>query len=105
MQGGTLSVVQANHGFATIDLPVSQGSMRIVYAPFAELKSDADAGPSGENMRRKLASAFKCLTVNDMADRRGPRAGQGRDERVLLGHNQLFDFPAGRCQRYRFPSG
>jgi hypothetical protein len=68
MHGATLCVVQANHGFATIDFPVSQGSIRIEYAPFADLRSDAEGLTSGENMRRKLASAFKCLTVNDMVD-------------------------------------
>ena len=67
MQGGTLCVVQANHGFETIDVPVSQGSTRIAYAPFADLRSDVDGCASGENIRRKLASAFKCVTVSDMA--------------------------------------
>jgi hypothetical protein len=105
MQGLTLCVVQANHGFATIDLPVSQGSKRIVYAPFAELKSDADAGTSGEKMRRKLASAFKCLTVNDMADPREPKAGQAamnRDFQAMA--NCLFCLLVV-VRRYRFPSG
>lgn len=68
MHGGTLSLVHANHGFDTIDVPVSQGSTRIVYAPLLDLKSDVEGCVSGEKMRRKLASAFKCLTVSDMAD-------------------------------------
>lgn len=76
-------MVHANHGFATIDLPVSQGSIRIEYAPFPDLKSDAEGCTSGENMRRKLASAFKCLTVNDMADHKvSPPAGQRPDQRT-----------------------
>jgi hypothetical protein len=93
MQGGTLCAVHANHGVATIDLPVSQGSIRIEYAPFPDLKSDAEGCTSGENMRRKLASAFKCLTVNDIADhkvspsRTTPRS---EDERVHSDPDQWF---------------
>lgn len=68
MHGGMLWLVHANHDFETIDVPVSQGSIRIVYAPLLDLKSDVEGCASGENMRRKLASAFKCLTVRDMAD-------------------------------------
>ena len=76
MHGGTLCLVHANHAFETIDVPVSQGSTRIVYAPLVDLKSDVDGCASGENMRRKLASAFKCLTVSDMADWSRDQSGQ-----------------------------
>ena len=76
MHGGTLCLVHANHAFETIDVPVSQGSTRIVYAPLLGLKSDVDGCASGENMRRKLASAFKCLTVSDMADWSRDQSGQ-----------------------------
>jgi hypothetical protein len=68
--------VHANHDFETIDVPVSQGSTRIVYAPLVDLKSGVDGCASGENMRRKLASAFKCLTVSDMADWGRDQSGQ-----------------------------
>lgn len=76
MHGGTLCLVHANHAFETIDVPVSQGSTRIVYAPLVDFKSDVDGCASGENMRRKLASAFKCLTVSDMADWSRDQSGQ-----------------------------
>ena len=67
MQAGTLCVVQANQGAETIDAPVSHGSISTEYAPFVDRRSEGVGCASGEKMRRKLASAFRCLTVNDMA--------------------------------------
>lgn len=76
MQGGILCLVQANHGFETIDVPVSHGSTRMVYTPGADRKSELEGCASGEKVSRKLLSAFKCLTVSDMADdRRGESGG------------------------------
>ena len=98
MEGGMLWVVRANHGFETIDAPFSQGSTRIVYAPFAELKWDGEGCASGEKTRRKLASAFKCLTVSDIADFRKSSSRQATPEEeevkevvvVVSGHAQLI---------------
>jgi len=97
MHGGTLCVVHANHDFETIDVPVSQGSTRIVYAPLVDLKSGVDGCASGENMRRKLASAFKCLTVSDMADWGRDHSGQAPPPEATKqsGHYQLV-FCSGR---------
>ena len=81
MKGGMLWVVWANHGFETIDAPFSQGSIRIVYALFAELKWDVGGCASGEKMRRKLASAFKCLTVSDITGVKGNSSNRPRRKR------------------------
>ena len=89
MQGGILSLVQANHGFETIDVPVSHGSTRIVYTPGADRKSEFEGCASGEKVSRKLLSAFKCLTVSDMADDRTGESGGAtpEDEGRLSGHH------------------
>jgi hypothetical protein len=88
--------VQANHGFATIDSPVNQGSIRIVNVRFTNLKSDVNGCASGENVRRKQASAFRCLTISDMADHRRGQSGQAtpEDEEARSSHHQLVIFPA-----------
>jgi hypothetical protein len=105
MHGGTLCLVHANHAFETIDVPVSQGSTRIVYAPLVDLKSDVDGCASGENMRRKLASAFKCLTVSDMADWSRDQSGQGprqkrRSSQAMTGWSFVL---LGCCRGRGFP--
>jgi hypothetical protein len=106
-----LCAVHANHSFATTDLPVSHGSIRIEYAPFTDLKSDADGCASGEKMRRKLASAFRCLTVNDMADQTSPRRRTNEDAQAMASCLKSFarrtqevavlDTEQGRAKAYQ----
>ena len=64
---GTTRLVMANQGAVTIELPTSHGSMRMLYAPFADLRSEGRGCGSGEKMSRKVASAFRCRTVTDIA--------------------------------------
>ena len=64
---GTLRLVMANHGAVTIELPTSHGSIRMLYAPLADFRSDGRGCGSGEKIRRNVASAFRCRTVTDIA--------------------------------------
>ena len=66
MELGTTRLVIANHGAVTMELPTSQGSIRTVYARLADSRSSVDGCGSGEKIRRKVLSAFKCRIVTDM---------------------------------------
>ena len=66
MDGFSFSTVLANHGASTTELPVRNGSIRTVYAPFADVRSVGDGLSNGENIRRKELSALRCLTTRLM---------------------------------------
>lgn len=67
MYDSTLCFVVANHGAVTTESPVSHGSIRIEKAPLEDVSCERDGCDSGENIRRKVLSAFRCLTVTDIA--------------------------------------
>jgi hypothetical protein len=79
---GILRSVFANHGAVTIEGPVSHGSIRTVKVCSAEAGPGTGDFGSGEKRRRKLESAFRCLTVTDIGrllscDRKSGRSCPG----------------------------
>ena len=73
MELGILRFVTANHGAVTTHEPTSHGSIRTLYAPLADFRSDGRGLECGEKMSRKVLSALRWRMVTDILVESVPR--------------------------------